>query len=87
VKKAAHREYGLAELELDTNNGIFSGLGKALPVWMSHGTPRMKCRGISSGWDISKTPAIAAIANLEAKLYGCAISSGSSAHSRRTEAL
>src|SRR5437773_2667392 len=37
VKKAAHREYGHAEIELDYTNGIFSGVDTKVPVWMSHG--------------------------------------------------
>src|SRR4029077_1441323 len=70
VKKAAHREYGLAELELDTNNGIFSGLGKALPVWMSHGDAADEMPRDFVRLGHSRNSRFAAIANLEAKLYG-----------------
>src|ERR1051326_887949 len=37
VKKADHREYGHADIEIDHSNGIFGDLGSKLPVWMSHG--------------------------------------------------
>ncbi|MEK6776290.1 MAG: glutamine-hydrolyzing GMP synthase [bacterium] len=37
VAAALHREYGAAELELLAESDLFSGLGKRLRVWMSHG--------------------------------------------------
>src|SRR5579872_880774 len=37
VKKAEHREYGSAEIQIDHMDGIFGGLEEKLPVWMSHG--------------------------------------------------
>jgi GMP synthase (glutamine-hydrolysing) len=70
VKKAAHREYGLAEIELDTTNGIFKGLNKALPVWMSHGDAADELPKEFVRLAHSKNSRFAAIANLEAKLYG-----------------
>ncbi len=35
--RAARREYGRAELTIDDDADLFSGLGGALTVWMSHG--------------------------------------------------
>jgi len=43
VKKAEHREYGHADIEVDHSNGLFRGLEAKMPVWMSHGTPPTKC--------------------------------------------
>jgi len=37
VAPAAHREYGAADLDLLAESELFSGLGKRLRVWMSHG--------------------------------------------------
>jgi GMP synthase (glutamine-hydrolysing) len=37
VKKADHREYGHADIEIDHSNGLFRGLEEKMPVWMSHG--------------------------------------------------
>jgi GMP synthase (glutamine-hydrolysing) len=37
VHKAERREYGYADIHLETSNGLFEGLEKTLPVWMSHG--------------------------------------------------
>jgi GMP synthase (glutamine-hydrolysing) len=70
VKKAAHREYGLAEIEVDTNNGIFSGLGKTIPVWMSHGDAADEMPREFVRMAHSKNSRFAAIANLESKFYG-----------------
>ena len=70
VKKAAHREYGLAEIELDTSNGIFSGIDKTLPVWMSHGDAADEMPKEFVRLAHSKNSRFAAIANLDAKFYG-----------------
>jgi GMP synthase (glutamine-hydrolysing) len=70
VKKAAHREYGLADIELDTSNGIFSGMGKAFPVWMSHGDAADELPKEFVRLAHSRNSRFAAIANLDAKLYG-----------------
>ncbi len=37
VRPAAKREYGLAAVVVDREEGIFSGLPQEMPVWMSHG--------------------------------------------------
>ncbi|OGR89394.1 MAG: glutamine-hydrolyzing GMP synthase [Elusimicrobia bacterium RIFCSPLOWO2_01_FULL_59_12] len=74
VKKAAHREYGLAEIEVDhaaaAGNGIFGGLGKSLPVWMSHGDAAEEMPEEFVRLAHSRNSRFAAIANLESKLYG-----------------
>jgi len=37
VRSSDHREYGLAELELVAEKGVFEGTPRNQPVWMSHG--------------------------------------------------
>ena len=37
VRPAQQREYGPAFVEVDSREGIFTGLPQSLPVWMSHG--------------------------------------------------
>jgi len=37
VSRAARREYGPADLQVDCNEDLFAGLPRVLPVWMSHG--------------------------------------------------
>ncbi|HOT98661.1 MAG TPA: glutamine-hydrolyzing GMP synthase [bacterium] len=37
VARAPQREYGRAELQMDGPESLFSGLGEAMTVWMSHG--------------------------------------------------
>lgn len=37
VSRAPRREYGRAELQIDDGKDLFSDLGSATPVWMSHG--------------------------------------------------
>ncbi|HUU42075.1 MAG TPA: glutamine-hydrolyzing GMP synthase [Desulfatiglandales bacterium] len=37
VERAAKREYGLATLNISDSTGIFNGINKMTPCWMSHG--------------------------------------------------
>ncbi len=37
VRRASQREYGRAEIQIDPQSDLFSGLGEQLSVWMSHG--------------------------------------------------
>ncbi|MGE7624334.1 glutamine-hydrolyzing GMP synthase [Viridibacillus sp. NPDC096237] len=69
VEKAAHREYGKAEIQVLNDNALFGELPKEQVVWMSHGdlvtvTPE--------GFETIATSAscpIAAMANAERKFY------------------
>lgn len=70
VRKAAQREYGLAELQLETPNGIFKGLDKTLPVWMSHGDAAEEMPRDFVRLARSKNSKFAAIAHAESKFYG-----------------
>lgn len=70
VRKAEHREYGHAEIELDTTNGIFSGLEHRLPVWMSHGDAADEMPVEFERLAHTKNARYAAIAHPKSKFYG-----------------
>jgi GMP synthase (glutamine-hydrolysing) len=70
VKKAAHREYGSAEVKIDLADGLFGGLPKALPVWMSHGDAAEEIPRGFVRLAHSRNSPFAAIARLESKFYG-----------------
>jgi GMP synthase (glutamine-hydrolysing) len=74
VKKATHREYGLAEIQIDHSagkgNGIFGGLEKAIPVWMSHGDAADEMPKEFVRLASTRNAPFAAIANLTEKFYG-----------------
>jgi len=70
VKKADHREYGPAEIQIEQSNGIFGDLGPSIPVWMSHGDA---AEHMPSGFVClarTKNSPFAAIANPTIKFYG-----------------
>ncbi|MFF3103425.1 glutamine-hydrolyzing GMP synthase [Viridibacillus arvi] len=69
VEKAAHREYGKAEIQVLNDNALFGELPKEQVVWMSHGdlvtvTPE----GFETIATSTSCP-IAAMANAERKFY------------------
>jgi len=69
VEKAAHREYGKAEINVLEENALFANTPKEQVVWMSHGdlvteTPE----GFTTIATSASCP-IAAMANLERKFY------------------
>lgn len=70
VRKADHREYGPAEIQIDTSNGIFSGLGEKLPVWMSHGDAADELPTDFVRLAYTKNSRFAAIAHPQSKFYG-----------------
>jgi len=70
VKKAEHREYGHADIEIDHSNGLFRGLEAKMPVWMSHGDAADEMPSEFVRLAHSKNARFAAIANLETKFYG-----------------
>ncbi|NLE65672.1 MAG: glutamine-hydrolyzing GMP synthase [Elusimicrobia bacterium] len=70
VNKCKGREYGRAELFVDSNRDMFANLPTNLTVWMSHGDELIK---LPSGFDkIAHTlnNSCAAIANRSKKIYG-----------------
>lgn len=70
VERADKREYGPAELEVLENSGIFAGVEKTTPCWMSHGDSISKLApGFRVTAKTANTP-FAAAANDERRLYG-----------------
>ncbi len=70
VRRLERREYGRAEVDIDTANPLFSDLEPSELVWMSHGD---SVASPPEGFEvIGKTPdcPVAAIASVERKLYG-----------------
>ncbi len=70
VKPGEVKEYGIARINIETNDGIFSDLAKEETVWMSHGDSVKK---LAPGFKITaSTPdcPIAAVENSERKIYG-----------------
>ncbi|MFQ5484144.1 MAG: glutamine-hydrolyzing GMP synthase [Desulfobacterales bacterium] len=70
VKKAAKREYGYALLQAENEKGIFNGVEKTSPCWMSHGDSIKK---LPKGFQIiasTKNTRVAAIANHRKNLFG-----------------
>ncbi len=70
VLATGKREYGPASVQLDTNDGLFTGLDREQPVWMSHGDSITRLpEGFVSTAQTDSTP----FAGLEApdrNLYG-----------------
>ena len=69
VARAQHREYGPAELELEKDATLFRGFPARMKTWASHGDHVIE---VPSGFIVTgKTDnAIAALENVNAKLYG-----------------
>ncbi len=70
VDKAAHREFGRAELIIDKHNLLFKDIPDNSIVWMSHGDSLTK---IPDGFEITahtKNAPICAIRSLEKKIWG-----------------
>jgi GMP synthase (glutamine-hydrolysing) len=70
VKRAGKREYGFAELNIKRQTGVFKGIPKKTPCWMSHGDSILR---LPAGFTISastKNTAVAAAAHRNRKLIG-----------------
>lgn len=70
VDKAAHREYGRAELIVNTNDALFENIPTNSQVWMSHGDSLTQ---IPNGFDViahTQNAPICAIRSLERKIWG-----------------
>jgi GMP synthase (glutamine-hydrolysing) len=70
VLPAGKREYGPANVQLTTENGLFQGLGREQPVWMSHGDSITRLPdGFVSTAQTESTP-FAGLEAPERNLYG-----------------
>jgi GMP synthase (glutamine-hydrolysing) len=70
VVPAAKREYGPATVSLTTENGLFRGIEREQPVWMSHGDSILKPPpGFESLASTNSTP-FAGLADISRRLYG-----------------
>jgi GMP synthase (glutamine-hydrolysing) len=70
VKRAGKREYGFAELHIKRQTGVFEGIPKKTPCWMSHGDSIQR---LPAGFTISaftENTAVAAAAHRNRKLIG-----------------
>jgi len=70
VDSARKREYGLAELHICDQNGIFYGTNTITPCWMSHGD---SISHLPDGFKVTastENTKIAAVENSQEKLYG-----------------
>jgi GMP synthase (glutamine-hydrolysing) len=64
------KEYGLATLNILDSSGIFSGIDKKTPCWMSHGDVTLKLPEGFSVTASTENTRIAAAENRERRLYG-----------------
>ena len=70
VARAEAREYGHADLNIDVDEALFSGISSPTPVWMSHGDSIVRPpAGFGVIANTSNTPT-AGMANGERRLYG-----------------
>ncbi len=70
VDSSAHREYGKAELEILSHDGLFKGVSPKTQVWMSHGDA---LKAPPDGFEIiakSGNSPICAVRSADRKIYG-----------------
>ncbi|TAN63626.1 glutamine-hydrolyzing GMP synthase [bacterium] len=70
VEKSKHREYGPAELIIDSPSGIFGGLGRTAKVWMSHGD---RVEKLPRGFEVtahSENSKLCAMSDESRRVYG-----------------
>jgi GMP synthase (glutamine-hydrolysing) len=70
VKRAGRREYGFAELNIKRHTGVFKGIQKKTPCWMSHGDSIQR---LPAGFTISastENSAVAAVEHRNQRLMG-----------------
>jgi GMP synthase (glutamine-hydrolysing) len=83
VARAPRREYGPAEISVGTENALFVGMERTLPVWMSHGD---HAEQLPAGFSIIAKTAnapYAAIHHAERKFFAVQFHPGSSPHAER----
>jgi GMP synthase (glutamine-hydrolysing) len=70
VKQAQHREYGFAALSARQPEGLFTGIGKDMVTWMSHGD---SIEALPDGFVVTASTTnteVAAMANVDKKFFG-----------------
>jgi GMP synthase (glutamine-hydrolysing) len=70
VQRSAHREFGLAELAINSPERLFKGLKKKMLVWMSHGDRLAKMPKGFVRLAHTKNSPYAAIADIKRRIYG-----------------
>jgi GMP synthase (glutamine-hydrolysing) len=70
VAPAAKREYGPATVTITTDDGLFRGLEREQPVWMSHGDSILRPPPGFHGTAQTESTAFAALADPERRLFG-----------------
>lgn len=70
VKPSKNREYGFADISVEKDNILFSGLENKMPVWMSHGDKLTKMPKDFINIASSKNCTAASIVNTEKNIYG-----------------
>jgi len=76
VNPAARREYGKADLQIDSHSDLFAGLDATTSVWMSHGDALSQLPDGFEPIAHSHNAPICAIRNEKKKIIRGAISSG-----------
>ena len=84
VVPASKREYGPATISITTEDGLFRGLDRLQPVWMSHGdsivTPP---QGFTPIAETASTP-FAGLADPDRRMYGIQFHPGGGPHAGRS---
>ncbi len=70
VEPAERREYGLANVTIDSSEGVLKGLGKKQHVWMSHGDTVFALPNTYQVLAHSENTPVAAFRNKEKPIYG-----------------
>ncbi len=70
VQRSDHREYGHAELCVNTRDGLFHGLPEKLVCWMSHGDKLVRLPKGFRSLAHTRTSPYAAIQDSKRKIYG-----------------
>ncbi|MCX5781610.1 MAG: glutamine-hydrolyzing GMP synthase, partial [Elusimicrobia bacterium] len=70
VKPSGQREYGVAQLSISSQSGLFKKLPKKMTVWMSHGDHLSKIPGNFKKIAHTANSQYAAIADLKKNMYG-----------------
>jgi GMP synthase (glutamine-hydrolysing) len=70
VVPSTKREYGPAQVRITAEDGLFTGLDRQQPVWMSHGDSVLRPPDGFASTAASDSTAFAGLADVERRLYG-----------------